>query len=523
MLGHEPLVSGLLDRGAFSLALLDAPPTVSSPLGLRAVSELWARLPVGLVHAEVVELVSDPPLGQRPPSERTVSTSSGRGRRPQSQTTGPRNDASGLSRPLGPGSPWYSGPRSLTVVCGPASCATLILDLSAYRQIGRFLRARLGEGSDLADQLLLEPIPSGALARLAAVLETSTKELSRMGLQTPGLLTDLAWLAKRGFDPEVRVQADLQPRVQRERGLEVADRMAARIASDRFSLLVCDDPTPIELLSPYASDLAGALVRWALENSGRVTTPGLIEALRSDGSRAPRDLAALVISDLFRMEPSLLEERRINEETQGLFLTDSEGAIFGVAEIERLADPDPVLPRKGGRTLAVIAGGGPTFRATAAGRLLESGRVDRTAVVHAVDMDSDRVVVPRSILTPEDGVRLPESGALEDVAKKLGTEVSWVEPLEITGPRASVSPLALILGAHRRAWAADRLDPDAPCFVVLYGACASDRRIHLSRAQARLNAARLALVTVLDSTPGGPPAQSGSTRQGRLPWTRYRA
>ena len=427
------------------------------------------------------------------------------------------------TEPLNSDSIWCPGPRSLTAVCGSARAATLVADLAHYRAIGRRLRARLSDSPAVFDQLLLEPVSEFALERLAEALETSKMELNRVEAQIPGFRTDLAWLLKLGFDPEVRVDPDLRPGVQRERAWEVADRMAARIVPNRFSLLVSDDPTPLELLSPYASDLIGPLHRWAIENSERITVPGLVDRIQDGGKDAARDLACLVVRDLFRHEPALLEERRANEQTQGLFLWDSGGATFGVAEIDRLAAPDPALPREGAPTLAVLAGGGPVFLAAAAGRLLETGRVDRTAVVHGVDVDSDRVIVPRAVLTPEDGVRLPESQAVGEAASKLGVDVAWVEPLEIAGPTAFASPLALLLGVHRRAWAADQLDPDAPCFVVLYGEGQTYRRIHIERAQTQLNAGRLALLSLLDPGLTGSTAQSGSAHPKRLPRTRYRA
>lgn len=498
MLSQDPLVFGLLDRASFSLTLLDEDSEDSASFTLSSLVDVWSRLPTGLVHAETIELASESPVSS-----------------PSVEVGAPRFE------PLGPRSIWYARARSLTVVCGASSAAVLLADLARYRHFGRVLSANLGGVPLLADQLLLSPTPPSAVERLAATLDSTVAELSRVLLRYPGLLADIAWLAKRGFDPEVRVQANLRPRVQRARAIEVADRLAARIAADRFSLFVSDDPGPLELISPYASDLVSPLQRWAIENADEISVNGLVEAIhREDEGR--RDLAVLVTPDLFRCHPSLLEERRSNEQTQGLFLSDAGGATFGVAEIDRLAAPDPALPSDAGQTLAIVAGGGPVFLATVASRLLETGRVDRTAVVQALDVDSDRVVVPRVVLTPQDGVRLPESEAFAEAASKLGLDVVWVEPLEIVGARAGASPLPLVLGAHRRAWAADQLDPDAPCFVTLYGAPSGDCRIHLERARARLNAGRLALFTVLDPSFGAP-TQTGSARRGRLTRTRYRA
>ena len=490
MLGHHPLLDVLLDRPSFSLALLDESPALPTVRVLPTLADLRTRLPAGLVHAAVVQLALDAPAGVAP---------------------------------LVPGGMWYADSRALTAVCGPAESFALVTDLSLYRQVGRLLRQRVSDAPLLADQLLFDPVPPPALARLSEGLETRAADLDRLETQHPGLRADVGYLLRQEFDPELRVAVDLRPRVARTRAREAADQLAARIGAPRFSLLVCDDPTPVELVSPYAADLAGALQRWAVENEDRITTWGLVEAIRRNGPGTPRDRAALVVGDLLRDAPTLVEERRANERTQGLYLTDWGGATYGVAEVDRLAGLDPALPPPGMQTLAVVAGGGPAFLAAAAGRLLETGRVDRTALVHAVDVDTDRVLVPRAVLTPEDGIRLPESAALGDVAGRLGLSVSWVEPLEITGSRASVSPLALLLGAHRRAWAADRLDADAPCFVALYSAHPSGSRIHIARAQARLNAGRLALSALLNPSRDAPAAQTGSARPGRLPPNRHRA
>ncbi len=470
----NPLLAALADRqivDVSSLAAALAPAPEGAFDTLRMLSGL---LPTGFVHAERIYVLEEPPPDLRP---------------------------------LAPDSPWYAAERSLVVALSraPFSLEALLDRIGRYGRVAQAIHDRLA-----AEPALVERLDAGALdpldaTELAMRLEAAPSTFASVEQKAPGLLADVAAMARRLFDPEVQVHADLTPAGQAARGRAIAEAMLHRAAPGTFRLLVSDDRATIELLSPYTRDLGHALYTWSLENPEAIRTRGLVDAIREAPEAPDDDLAALIVPDLFRVAPELLEERRTQESTQGLWLQDVLGTAHGVADVAALDDPDPLVferPKEG--SLLVLAGGAPTVLLTATRALLESGRVLGFAGVFGATLDADLTVIPSALISADDGVRFSTTADLVALAEQHDLAITNAGPVPV-GHEQGASPLALwICEAIRRARILGSLEPDAPVFCLLH----PRRGGGLRRAKCSVRASRLALLALL-----GERSQKGTPRR----------
>ncbi|MCB9647319.1 MAG: hypothetical protein H6730_12075 [Deltaproteobacteria bacterium] len=421
------------------------------------------RLPGGLAYARRITFVPDPPP---------------------------------FLSPLSPGSPWHALGDGLVVAVGgdPARMDAVLQDLVAYQELAWTLRG-------------LPPGPSAqATLALAERLEASLAQLEALGLQSPGLAADLQVLAAGAFDPEIRIHPQLLPERQAEAGARIAQGLLDRIPAGRFYLLVSEGRAPLDLLSPYAADLGHSLYQWGLEHPDALEVRGLVDALAATQGAPDRDLAALVAQRLARWPAEgLLEERRDNEAGQGLWLEDGFGATWGVADLVRLAAPDPGAIRgEPFGVLAVVAGGGPALREAATGHLAASGRLEAVALVGHAPLDGVEPVVPDALTWDQDGVRLELAPALVRFAARHQLAARRVGTLTRAG---GPTPVARLLGQLRRARVAGLLDPTVKEVVVLAPQASQGGRRDVPKARVELAAGRLALAALLD--PDLAPAQVG--------------
>jgi hypothetical protein len=238
-------------------------------------------------------------------------------------------------------------------------------------------------------------------------------------------------------------------------------------------------------------DLGHALFRWGLENSDQLRTFGLLQALQDREEAPDGDLAALVVPDLFRSMPDLLEERRSNEATQGLHLEDRNGTIFGWAEVGRLAAPDRrAVPDGIAGTLALVCRGAPETMIAAARTLVASGRVAGIAQVWSADVRAD-VVVASMLATRDDGFQLAGAPLMIEKAAELGLPIHPVDTLD-DPPDVLVKLLRVV----RRARVRNELADSAMIFSLMTPRLPDGAMPTLKGRLAALAAARLALATM---------------------------
>jgi hypothetical protein len=404
-------------------------------------------------------------------------------------------DAPAFLTPLAPGSPWHALGDGLVVAVGPegARLQEILQDLIRYQA----LVWPLGQAG-----------PSAGPLAWAEVLEAPPAALDALA---PGLRADLEVLASAGFDPEIRVHPHLLPERQAEVGARIAQGLLERIPAGRFYLLVSDTRAPLDLLSPYPHDLGHSLYQWGLENPDAIEVRGLRDALAATQGAPDRDLAALVAERLGRWPAAgLLEERRDGEASQGLWLEDGHGATWGVADLARLAAPDPGAVRgEPFGVLAVVAGGSPALREAAAGALATSGRLEAVALVAQSALDGVEPVIPDALTWDEDGIRLELAPVLARFAGRHQLSARRVGVLSRAG---GAPPVARVLGQLRRARVQGTLDPTVKQVVVLAPAPPARSRRDVPKARAELAAARLALAALLD--PDLAPLQSGAKPAG---------
>ncbi len=450
----------VVDLGAIAQVIAAGAPHLVDRVRLDDLLALCARLPSGLIHAESIWVL------EARPSDLV---------------------------PLAEGSAWSAMERSLVVEV-PASggdLTALLLDLARYRLAAATIRARLSERSDLIDALDGELDPM-LVTELAVLLEAPASEIAGVDWRAPQLRADLAWMARRDFAATVHLHDDVRPDRLEERGRQIADAVLAQLPAGEIWVLISDGFAPIELVSPYVRDLGHALFRWGIENADRLRTFDLAPALEAQQGTPNADLAALVVPDLFRSEPDLLEERRQNEASQGLHIESRGGTTFGWAELARLAAPDRrAIPESAGGALALVCGGAPEVQIAASRRLLASGRVAGIAHVLAAAVRAD-VVVAHMLATIDDGFHLAGAPMLMEKASELGIAVHPIERLD-DPPEV----LVRLLRATRYARVRNALPGTASVYSLLTPKLPEGATPTINGRLAGLSAARLALATLL--------------------------
>ncbi|MEQ8278652.1 MAG: hypothetical protein RMA76_29140 [Deltaproteobacteria bacterium] len=487
----NPLLAALADRRVVDVSSFAAALAPSSTGPFETLRSLAGALPTGFVHAERVYVMEAPP--------------------PE-------------LRPLAPDSPWYAEERSLVVAMGRASFSLegLLERIGRYGQVARAVHDRLAAHPELVQALASGSLGALDVTQLAMSLDASPAAFASVESKAPELFGDLAAMAQRVFDPEVHVHADLTPVGQTSRGEAIAEAMLGRAAPGTFKLLVSDHAATIELLSPYTRDLGHALYQWSLENPEQIFTRGLVEAIRETPEAPEDDLAALIVPDLLRVAPQLLEERRVQESTAGLWLQDVFGTAHGVTDVATLADPDPVVFSKSrSGSLLLLAGGSPTVLLAASRALFGCGRVSGFAGVFGAGLDDDRVVIPSALVAEDDGVRFSTTQELTSVAEAHDLSVTNAGPIPVGHDRGASTVALRICEAIRRARILGSLEADASVYLVLHPRSGGGLR----RARCVLRASRLALLALLGerSQKGSPkrksPKSEGSGRLSR----RFRA
>jgi hypothetical protein len=451
-----------------------------------AAEAVLARVPTGLVHADTITI------------ERT---------RP------PGFDA------LGAGSAWAASGRDL-VVRVDHDPSEVLADLARYFALARAVAERLGRRAPLASRLRRGALEPADRPELCERLQLDGVALQR--LEAKGWLSDLGWMAARGFAPRVRVASELRPSAARARGAAAGDALAARLPQEGMPLLALEDPIGLDLFSPYPRDLGHALHAWGIENAGRLRTEGLAEALRLAGRNPDEDLASLVAAELAAVEPErgLLEERRAAERGQGLRLEDAFGLTFGLAELGALAAPDPQLPSSS-EVLALAAGPSRAGVAEAVGVLLDSGRIDRLGVVGGIAVGGWAPVIPEAMVTPRDGFALPGAAELRELAAARGVEARDVAVLEL----ARGAWVAEAVGRARREMVRGRAPADLALYGLFHPAESVDASPTVQGGRAALDAARVVAAALL--LPRKTPADSAkvgvNTYKNRPLGRRFRA
>lgn len=460
------LVAALVDRQTFDMSSLAAASTERETPTLADIVDLFRRLPTGLVHAAQIFVLPEAPPG---------------------------------FEPLAPGSAWYARERSLLVALpGGVGLEALLADLGAYYRAAFRVHERLATREDLLHALETTALDGLASTEIAMMLDASPNAVAALD---PALERDLAAMGRRAFDPEVHVHAELGPSEQVARGRAVAESLLARVPRGTFLLAVADAESSIEVLSPYTRDLGHALYAWTLENPGAIRTRGLFDAIKDAPDEPDDDLASLVVSELFRDVPELRAERRAQEATQGLWLEDSSGLVYGVADLAVLDAPDPRLfeePKTG--NVIVLAGGPPGVLWSAARHLIESARVSGLAGVFGGALDDDRPVIAQALVSDDDAIRFGSTKALLDLAAHADIPVTQAGPIPV-GPGAGAPSIAMhLFETVRRNRVLGTVDAETPVYLVLY----SDRARGLSREKSRLDAARLGFKALLTPPPEKP-------------------
>lgn len=425
----------VVDLGLVAELIASFEPDRIDRVRLSELVDLTARLPSGLVHAEAIWALADRPVDMDPLAE---------------------------------GSAWSAMDRSLVVEVPRTGgdLAELLLDLGRYYLAARVVRARLEARVEILEALEAGA-PSGAVsAELAVMFEAAASDVEALPARAPQLMADLAWMAKRAFEPTVHLHDDVRADRQRARGERIAEALISNLPQGDLFLFLSDQTIGVELVSPYVRDLGHALYRWGIENPTRLSTFGLAEAL-IEGERAPEpDLAALVVDDLFRAAPDLLDERRSNEAVQGLHLEQDRSTLYGLAALPRLAAPDRLsVPADATGTLGLVCSSSPEVLAGALPPLLETRRVAGLSNVFAAGVQRD-VVVPGRVSTVDDGFRLAGAPRLWERAAEIGIEVHPADRID-DGPRGVPDVLIRLLRGTRRARVIGALSDGAPVFSVL--------------------------------------------------------
>ncbi len=467
-------------------ALVDPPPAQDL---LQSLTSLCARLPQGLILADAVHV-----LAERPPDR----------------------------EPLSPSSPWFSLDRELAVVVDTTrdgALEALLDDLIDYAGLSGRLAAAGAVDPELKEAAVQKDPSDGVVLRLLAVLGASADDWQRVDSTVPGLRFDVQAMLRRRFEAPIHLHPHVRPGWLRDAGTAWADELAAACPVDRPWVVTSDGPEVVELLSPYARDLTAALAQWAIENPTLVAHPGLVEALATN---ADDDLVAMVVADLFKAVPTLRDERRANERTQGLYLEDRFGAQAGHAEVERLAAPDPYAVPSGAQGTALIVAGGPrALRAQMVARWLK-GPVAGFAGVFSTRVTASQPVLPQVVADEDDAFILPASQHLSADAMAAGVEVAAPKVLHLISRHRSLASRAL--GQIRKGQLCGGLAEDLPVLVSFSPELGSLRGRALAESRVGYDAARLVLrrawMSGSDRGSSGPkthrnPAKEGMPRRFR--------
>jgi hypothetical protein len=461
-----------------SEAMIADRPALDDGSDLHALIDLGTRLPSGLVHAEAIWIVHEPPPGLQP---------------------------------LAPESAWYAMDRSLVVVTQPGrrSLLDLLADLARYHLAANRVAGRLGARPDLMEGLESESIDAPVAADLAVSLDASLQLVASLDRSAPGLRADLTAMARGRFDPVLRIHAALHPGREKTKGARLAESLLAKLPAGGFRLLVSDTAMVLEHLSPYVRDLGYALAAWGLENASSLRTTGLAEALAEGPDRLSTDLAALVVPDLFAAAPELLDERRRAEETAGLHLWDAEGSIAGFADLARLSLPDETAVARGASgTIALLASQSEDVVLQATAALLESGRVIALGVVLGSAIDARDPIVPDALATDADGIWVQPAQEIAERAQKSSIRANRIGAVRVDDRQGAPALAAELMGLARRAQVLGRVHRDAPTFPILYGRTKDGAVPPLEVRIGEVEAGRLALA-FLSSTEDPPSASAG--------------
>ncbi len=426
-----------------------------------ALMGVWTSLPLRLVEAEAIWMMDATPADGEPSAERAS---------------------------------WYemNGTRALVLSPdGPGALESTLLGLGRFAHFAAHVRRAAQAEPQLLDTLDEPFVDSQPVVALAHALRLPYEALLRLDAKAPSFRIDLGLMARIDFDVPVHVHAHLRPGRWRRQGLSTAEDLLRRVPPGGFQLVLSDSPLFLEHVSPYVRDLGHALYAWGVQNSDRLTTPGLTDALHASSDAPHPDLASLVALDLVPSRPGLLEERRASERTAGLHVTDQPGVVSAWAGLGAMSGAEAFLSNREG-TLVMISSPMPEVWVEAAKVLLGSGRVEGVATVLAAPWDVDQPVVPHVLLGGADGFRLRGAEGVGAEAKRLDMAVQEVPCMEIS--HASEARHALeVARAAQRAQVMGDFGNEQPAFLVLYPRGRSASRPGLATRLCELDAARLAL------------------------------
>ena len=444
------------DRPFIDIAVLVQAQAWSSAelMSTQRLVSLMRFLPRGLVHAENVTIVRSAPQG---------------------------------FQQLADGSAWWAKERCLSVVCSHHELDRWLETLGAYCALGKLLGRRLRFQKRLVESLLDEELKPPDRLGLCSLLELEPNGLER--IESYKWLSEVGWLARKGFSATVAVEPALRPTVRKQYG----ERLGAELAeglSGPVPVFCSQDPLCLNLVSPYVRDLGHALYAWGIENAEKLNVPFLLEALQDTANAPDPDLASLV-AEIVEELPDIRDERRWAEESQGLTLRDVQGMTAGFAELSQLAAPDACLANASGG-LAFLFGPDPYALESALDVLLEAGRVQMLGLVGAVDAVGSRPYLPRALTTRFDGYALPGVERLLQRVQQLNFEVHEVEVVEM-GVFPTVGWLPSTLGRVRRQMVRDKSFGSMDVFVALYPAESPQTASQLAQRRAALDAGRITL------------------------------
>ncbi len=396
---------------------------------LETLVSVSARLPRGLLHAEAIHVHAEPPA--RPP--------------------------------LAPGSAWYAVERDLLVVVDPdrgAHLDGLLSDLSDYAALSMLVYRAAGEDPELGRAVASADAGPPTL-RWVSALGTTDQKWRALDETAPGLRDELALMIQRPFEAPIHLHPHVRPGWLAAAGQEWADQLRARCPVERPWLIVSSGPETLELLSPYVRDLMMALGQWAVENPEQIRVPDLVDTWRVEPDE---DLAGMVVPDLLKGRSDLVEERRANERTQGMFVDERAGVQAGYVELGRLSAPDRSAIPPGTETTALVAAGGPrALRVALVERWIQGGVAGVSAVFSAA-LNGSAPVAPKVLADDGDAFVLPGTDALIAQADELGVVLEAPEVLAVGGRKQSSA--SRLLGLLRRAQLCGDLDDRMPVYVV---------------------------------------------------------
>jgi|GEM_PF-6225343 len=316
----------ILELGEFSLDALNVFSTHSSEININEVLSLSRKLPTGFIHADALWFVDAPPVGLEP---------------------------------LASGSAWYAVERDLLVVVPGAElwrAVEVVEVVYAYFRMANDVYQRLENIPEITE-LLLSPggLDPESAAKCALSLGAQLDIFEEIEKQNPDLRFDLGWMGRRQFSPRIRVHERLSSPKSDAASLLDLERVLDGLPDERIRLVVSDSSAVFDVISPYLRDLSQPICQWAKENVDELLDPVLQQAVMSS-EIASEELASLLLPDLFRASPGLLEERRRGERQAGLqfagdkhltvawsYLGDLKDAAPPIAANASACEPDDIL------------------------------------------------------------------------------------------------------------------------------------------------------------------------------------